>query len=242
MEVEKVDPQYISTAAICASKGIDGAISVFLAALAAYQLRCSGEEYWRRFAEHYVREVGVEDPIEKVSSFILKDSCSSFLRDVKVARVKKFTSYLGRVSELISSCNFHQLWHLTARVLNSDSESKTVVFAVKMGYYSGRALELCRDPLPMDIPIPVDSRVGKASLNLGLVSARSVEEAISKCRRQIVAVWRHIGEMLKIPPIHLDTLIWALQNSETMSSALTRVSTKQAAEALLRFQRAILSR
>lgn len=239
--MEKVDPQYVYAASICASGGVGGAVSVFLAALAAYQLRCPGEEFWRRFSEYYARDRSTADPVEKVSKFVLTDSCSSFLRDIKVGRVRKFSKHLSTVSELISSCSFRQLWHLASRVLDSDLESKTVVFAVKMGYYGGRALGLCENPLPPDIPIPVDSRVGRASLNLGLVSAGSVEEVVSRCRNHVVSAWRYIGEKVGVPPIHLDTLLWALQRTETLSSALARVSTKQAAEAIARFQKAILS-
>jgi DNA-(apurinic or apyrimidinic site) lyase len=234
MLIEEVDPQFECARAVCRSGGATGAASIFLAALAAYRLRCTGETYWRRFAEFFTARPLINDPVDLIVSFLAADPCSSLLKEAKIARVKKFTGRTDEVATLITRCDFRQLWALTSRILGSDPASKTVVFAVKMGYYCGRALRLCSDPLPQEIPIPVDSRVARATLGLGIISPSSVSDVATRCRDEIVRAWSIIGSSIQIPPLHIDSLLWALQNPETFSRAEAALTSKQALEAVRR--------
>ncbi len=237
MVIEEVDPQFECAKTVCGSGGDVGAVSTFLTALAAYRLRCTGETYWRRFADFFVAKSRSRDPVDIVVSFLVTDPCSSLLREVKISRVRKFTGYTGEVATLIAQCNFKQLWSLASRVLDSDPTSKTIVFAVKMGYYCGRALGLCSDPLPQEIPIPVDLRVARATLSLGMVQSSSVNDAVARCRDSIVRAWSIVGGYIQIPPLHLDSLLWALQNPETFSKMETSPISRQALEAIRRLYR-----
>ncbi|MEM1935162.1 MAG: N-glycosylase/DNA lyase [Sulfolobales archaeon] len=232
LDIEEVDPQYESALAVCSAGGLAGAVSFFLVALSAYRLRCTGEEFWKRFAEYYL-EVGYGlDPVNAALSFVLMDSCSSFLREAKANRIRKLSGHSVTIGELIYSCDFRRLWRLTSSALKSDPSSKTVVFAVKMAYYCGRALKRCYGPLPTDIPIPVDIRVARATANAGIISGLPAEEVLSMCKKEVVEAWRIVGEETGIPPIHLDTLIWALQNPSTLSKALDKVGSGGSAAAL----------
>lgn len=239
MAIEEIDPQFEYAKTVCESGGNVGAVSIFLAALAAYRLRCTGETYWRRFADFFVAKPRSDDPVDIVVSFLAADPCSLLLREVKISRVKKFTGYTEEVAKLIIQCNFKQLWRLTSRILDSDPASKTVVFAVKMGYYSGRALGLCSNPLPQEIPIPVDLRIARATLCLGMVPSSSVSDAMTRCRDDIVRAWRIVGEYVQIPPLHIDSLLWALQNPETFSKLETAPISKRALEVIKRLYREI---
>lgn len=239
LEVEEVDPQFEAASTVCSTGGQAGAASLFLAALSAFRLRCTGEEYWGRFAKYFAEEGTTADPVEMVARFVLADGCSSLLRDVKVGRIRRFANYSATIGELALNCDFRRLWTLATGVLESEPSSKTIVFAVKMGYYCGRAAGRCTGPLPMDIPIPVDYRVARATLSLGMVSGRSVEEVMGRCRRETIAAWRMVGERTGIPPIHLDALLWALQNPSTFSKAVDRVAPGGAADALRRLREAI---
>lgn len=230
-EVEEVDPQFESVRIVCSAGGLRGAVSALLAALAAYQLRCRGEDYWAAFARWFT-ENRLGDPVEVVSSFILRDACSTYLRDIKRARIARFSEHSSEVGRLIASCNFLHLWKLVSRTLDSDPYSKTAAFSVKIGYYGGRALKLCRGPLPPDIPIPVDIRIARATLRLGLVTAPSVNSLLRRCRGQVISVWRSVGDITGIPSLHIDTLLWALQTRETLYRALERVRSGQAKEVL----------
>ncbi|MEM4876424.1 MAG: N-glycosylase/DNA lyase, partial [Sulfolobales archaeon] len=239
LNVEEVDPQYESALTVCSAGGLTGAISFFLVALSAYRLRCTGEEFWKRFAQHYLEVGRFLGPVNAALNYVLRDNCSSFLREVKADRIRKLSSYSAMIGELIYSCDFRKLWGLTSSVLKSDPSSKTVVFAVKMAYYCGRALKRCNGPLPADIPIPVDIRVARATVNLGIIPGLPAEEVLSKCKNEVIEAWRIIGEETGIPPIHLDTLIWALQNPSTLSKALARVSSSRSAEALRKLMNAV---
>ncbi len=232
LDIEEADPQYESAVAVCSAGGIAGAVSFFLVALSAYRLRCTGEEYWSRFTKHFLEKGSVLGPVDTALSFVLEDKCSSFLREAKVSRIRKLSSYSATISELIYRCDFRQLWSLTSKVLQSDPSSKTVVFAVKMGYYCGRALKRCKGPLPLDIPIPVDSRVARATVNLGIIQGLSTEEVLKNCKREVVEAWRVVSEETGIPSIHLDTLVWALQNPSTFSKALAKIGSSKSVAAL----------
>ncbi|MCC6047201.1 MAG: N-glycosylase/DNA lyase [Desulfurococcaceae archaeon] len=225
LELEEVDPQYEAVADLCRVLGLEGTVASYLVAVATYHLRCTGEVFWARFS-NYVRRLPPSRVVEGVVEFILGDPCNSIQRLVKVGRVLKLSKYLGEVRKLLSDCGFLELWRLTYRALEADPASKTVVFAVKMGYYGTRALGICRGPLPMEIPIPLDRRVARATLNLGIIRAGSLED-VMRCRDVVVESWRSIGESSGIPPIHLDLLLWALQNSSTLSKALRRVDQRR---------------
>ncbi len=240
--IEEVDPQFEVAAAVCSSGEPGAAASVFLAALSAYRLRCSGEEYWERFAKHFAGGGHAADPVERVSRFLLGDPCSSYLRETKIGRVKRFSDHSDTIEGLARSCEFEKLWRLASRVLGADPASKTVVFAVKMVYYCGRATGACSGPLPAEIPIPLDSRVARATLALGLVSAESADEVMRKCGREAVEAWRAVGEATGIPPIHLDVLLWALRNPATFSKALSRTDRRQAREVLVKLWSTIRER
>lgn len=239
LRVEEVDPQFGAVARVCATGDPDAAASVFLAALSAYRLRCTGEEYWERVAGYLAGGGPAVDPVERVAAFLLEDDCSSQLRGVKVGRVRRFAGYSGTVGRMALSCDFEGLWRLAAGILGADPTSKTVVFAVKMSYYCARAAGLCSGPLPATIPIPLDSRVARATLSLGMVVAGSVDELVRRCRREVLAAWGAVGEAVGVPPIHLDVLLWALSNPATLSRALERVGGGPAGEAFLRLWSAI---
>lgn len=178
--------------------------------------------FWSRFS-NYMRRVAPDRVSEGVLNFIVGDECNSIQRQAKVGRVLKLSRYLSDIRNLILSCSFLDLWKLTCRALDADVNSKTVAFAVKMGYYGARALKICRGPLPKEIPIPLDRRVARATLSLGIIRANSFED-VMRCRDLVVESWRSIGESSGIPPIHIDFLLWALQNPSTLAKALHRVS------------------
>lgn len=69
------------------------------------------------------------------------------------------SNYLG---DLVS------LWRLLSKVTNTRGDEKTIVFAVKMAYYVGRACGLDVSA-PMEIPIPVDYRVTVITICSGLM-------------------------------------------------------------------------
>lgn len=225
LELEEVDPQFEAVADLCRALGFEGAVASYLVAVATYQLRCTGEVFWSRFS-NYMRGLPPGGVVEGVVGFISGDPCSSIQRQVKVGRVLRLSRYLDDVRGLLSGCDFLGLWGLTYRALGADPASKTVVFAVKMGYYGTRALGICRGPLPMEIPVPLDRRVARATLSLGIVVAGSLED-VMRCRDAVVESWRGIGESSGVPPIHLDALLWALQNPGTLSKALRRVDRRK---------------
>lgn len=75
--------------------------------------------------------------------------------------------------------------------------SKTVLFTLKMFGYGRRHIYGDR-AFPMDIPIPVDSRIRRISQRIwGPLNDKEIQ-----------AKWSDVAAETGIPPLHWDTLIW----------------------------------
>lgn len=77
------------------------------------------------------------------------------------------------------------LWRLIVRIMNARGDEKTIVFAVKMAYYVGRACGLDVN-VPMDIPIPVDYRVTVITICSGLMPVMGSPSNVADLARELM--------------------------------------------------------
>jgi len=179
---------------------------VVLNAISSYQLNCSGEEYWSEFSEYFSiksnilqgREVNGEMLVSIFLNFLEKSKCNVRLLSQKRRRALKILPLINSFIENIEvyTKNFKLLQVELSKYLNASSSAKTVVFAVKMFNYGVRIAYGKRIPLPLDIDIPVDSRIRKLS------SCLNVNE------EHIKSFWRKVAYKTGIPPLHIDSLLW----------------------------------
>ena len=78
--------------------------------------------------------------------------------------------------------------------LNSKKNGKTLVFAIKMFGYASRIVFNEFVQYPEKIEIPKDSRIEKYTLKF--------------TNENPVKFWNSVSKTTKIPPLHIDSIIW----------------------------------
>ncbi len=170
-----------------------------LSALVAYRLRGSGETYWSDLVR--MSDASLNSPYDIVKNF-LKSRRELAIRG-KFSRLKKLEySNFSLIKNLPDyKDNPKKLYDELKELLKGRGE-KTLSFAVKIFYYSVLAMENYRIELPLDIPLPVDSRVIKVSRAIGLINSSCNE------RKKISDAWNEISVITNISPLHIDSYIW----------------------------------
>ncbi len=103
--------------------------------------------------------------------------------------------------------------------MNTDANSKTIVFSIKMLYYGFRASTGVVTPLPMNIPIPIDLRIATMSYIANIIdtshvkkSLNEIAEIIMRSYKNTQEAWNIVARTSQIPPLHIDSIIWPLLN------------------------------
>lgn len=90
--------------------------------------------------------------------------------------------------------------HKIADIVGNKHDMKTIVFAIKMYGYGARIVFDRLLPYPMDIQIPVDSRITKIFVrNTG---------SDNYTDKTIRSYYQDLSSKYNIPPLHLDSLLW----------------------------------
>ena len=218
-EFEERDPQYIAISRLCSGLGHDVETVLkltILNALISYQLTGKGEEHWNYFADYFINNKPT-DLCRDFMNYVINSRYLARYRDSRLRRVRNTCPQVARLGVGNYLGDLMALWRFIARAANARGEEKTIVFAVKMAYYVGRACGLNIN-VPMDIPIPVDYRVTVITLCSGLtpitVSRHDVtslaRELMTRRRAEIQGVWGEIGRLSGIPPLNLDSVVWVL--------------------------------
>ncbi|MFP3198955.1 MAG: N-glycosylase/DNA lyase [Thermoproteus sp.] len=200
LDLEREDPQYKSICRLCGNRTVeDVARLVMMNALISYRLAGKGEEHWQYFADFFSRKRS-DDICEEFVQYIQTSPYLAIGRGARIKRIGKICKYRPDLE------NLSKVWRDLARLLETDSEAKTVVFAVKMLNYVYMCCAGVDRALPSDIPIPVDYRVAKLTACLGLIRT-SPEEALRR-HREVQRIWSEIAERSGVPPLHIDTVLW----------------------------------
>ena len=218
-DFEVRDPQYIAVFRLCRGLGYDVEMALKLTvlnALVSYQLTGKGEDHWNYFANYFIRN----RPTDLCSDFVNYIINSRYLarfRDSRLKRIKGVCPQMAGLSISNYLSDLALLWRLIARITNTRGDEKTIVFAVKMAYYVGRACGLDVN-VPMDIPIPVDYRVTVITICSGLMPVMGspsnvtdlARELMTRRRAEIQRAWNEVSRLSGIPPLNLDSIIWVL--------------------------------
>ncbi len=220
--LEELDPQYWAARRVSEALGPGpAAVALALAAVTAYRLAMTGEEYWECFADHAARWASWHGPprtpteaAAMVSSFLRSCPGARVQREAKERRVARAAQGAQRaLAELAEARGPRDLAVLAGRLrralasaLGQPDTAKTIVFAVKMAYYALRPPGL-GDPVDIDVEMPVDVRVACASYASGMVEARGYREIVSTPAPAQEA-WRAASKLSRIPLVHLDALAW----------------------------------
>ncbi len=183
-----------------------------LNSLVSYSLTMRGEFFWKEFSKYVslrCREIeSFHDIVKIVKEFTM--IYNRYLLSQKIRRLDRIM-HCKNIITYINNTELVELRNYIAKCLDSDPDSKTIVFSIKMIYYGLRALGY-EYTLPFDIPIPVDRRVAKISIISGIIECESLKpcniEYVLRYPKIIIKAWNEIGRISSIPPLHIDAIVW----------------------------------
>ena len=216
---EERDPQYIAISRLCHELGHDVEMTLkltMLNALVSYQLTGKGEDHWNYFANYFIKNRPT-DLCNDFANYIVNSRYLARYRDSRLRRIRSACPQMAKLSIGNYLNDLASLWRFIARITNARGDEKTVVFAVKMAYYVGRACGL-NVSIPMDIPIPVDYRVTVITICSGLIPIMGgpnnvtdlARELMTRRRAEIQRAWSEVSRLSGIPSLNLDSVIWVL--------------------------------
>jgi DNA-(apurinic or apyrimidinic site) lyase len=224
MELEdRLDPQLEFASDVARRWGTGpGALCSLLTALVSYRLAMRGEEWWRCFRDFFADHECPGDPrgaADAVGDFLKSCRGAAVARGVKLRRLERALAARPVLERLLASprevllADHRGLLAAVASALGQRPDDKTVVFSLKMAYYACRGTSCPGASLPMDVPIPVDVRISCASYSSGLVDVPAGSDPV----RTVMAhpevarrAWTDVALGSGIPPLHLDTVLWAI--------------------------------
>lgn len=174
--------------------------------LISYQIAGSGEQRWEEFGGRLSL-----DFIDLFTGFLLWNASherfynlmksskyNKRLYNIKAWRLKKFHEKNILTDDMYSYYNdMEKLMEKLAKIMKSDKNSKTIVFAVKMFGYGARIVFDEYIKYPMSISIPVDSRIRRIFL----------DKYGKMTDKEILLEAQRLSEKSGIPPLHLDSFL-----------------------------------
>lgn len=202
--LEESDRQFIALQKLYDCEGskcmIKYLVIIILNSIICYQLSGKGEDYWEEFAEYFCSDkIKSSDLIKEISEFIKWSKNNKRFVDTKIKRLKKLKKFVEEFSwkEEYYYKNMVELRDDLAKSLNQKVDSKTIVFAVKMfGYWARNHFVF--EKYPHEIWAPIDSRL------------TNLFEKYKWEYSDINKFYNDLSSKIKIPPLHLDGVVWTL--------------------------------
>ena len=165
-----------------------------------YQLSSTWENYWKEFSEEWSKEKieKVWDIIDFFIDFLPRSKWNKRFIDTKINRIHRLKPFLKEFvwKEEYYYKNMAELRDLLSKTMNQAKEAKTIVFAVKMFSYGARNYFWKVIEFPLEVSIPVDSRLEK------------LFEKYKWDYTDINKFYEDLSKKVSIAPLHLDAIIW----------------------------------
>lgn len=176
-------------------------------AIVSYQIAGSGENRREEFAEKFLYDFGKlvglfskwESNVDWRYGFLTGSKYNKRLYNMKKNRLTKFDKFFleWKCEDFVKYYNdMNSLLTDIVAIMWMKHADKTMTFAIKMFGYGARVVFDKFIKYPMDIKIPVDSRITK------------IWEKFDIDEKNIQDYLQWISEKYSIPPLHLDSLLW----------------------------------
>lgn len=217
LKIEESDRQFLALKSawnkinsLWKNKKISQSLFLFLIlqnSIISYQIAGSGENRREEFAEKiscdyetlYGLFIDWKSNVDWRYGFLTTSKYNKRLYNLKRNRLIKFDKFFFDGEYKIMETYYDNMELLLEKMVNTmwmKNADKTMTFAIKMFGYGAR-LSLGRFvKYPMNIRIPVDSRIKK------------IWEKFDINERDIQDYLQEISEKYSIPPLHLDSLLW----------------------------------
>jgi len=181
--------------------------------LVSYQIAWTGELRRKEFGDKIWKDRSLLQNLRQKKqdnsiwryNFLTNSKYNKRIYNIKTDRIKKFNKILK------NNINFQNFWNdleelndLVSKTMKVKKESKTNVFSVKMFWYAYEIISWKETIYPMDVQIPVDSRIKKIYIN----SLSKKEKANSINSTDIQNYFQTLSKKYNIPPLHLDSILW----------------------------------
>ncbi len=185
-------------------------VFIIIAGLNDYQLKGRAEiVYWPSIVKWVIQQEVPTSP-EKLIPILKPFYKRERLSTGKINRLHRFlesnlAKWLWQARKENIAANLNEIWLSLAKTMNQKPNKKTILFSMKCLALSLMMLGIRE--FRFEFPIPVDSRIRKLTLALGLLNEKNTNE------RQIQTIWDTVLKELKktypeINMLHLDSYLW----------------------------------
>lgn len=210
-ELEHKDPQFLALQN-CRNniKNKDENLFLYLViqcSIVSYQIAWSGELWRTEFGEKVQKDWNVlldtrnnnESNTERRFNFLKSSKNNKRIYNIKKSRIEKLNKLLRTEKNFLKyENNLEKLNEILAKTMWTKNYSKTIVFAIKMFGYAFTIISWKEIQYPMNINIPVDSRIKKI---YKLNTNKEADES------QIREFFANLSQKYKISPLDLDTIL-----------------------------------
>jgi DNA-(apurinic or apyrimidinic site) lyase len=218
--LEQNDPQFLALKnARNKIKNKDKNLFLYLTiqcSLVGYQIAWSWESRWWEFWEKITQDRQILQNLRNQKkcnssrwySFLTSSKYNKRIYNIKTNRIKKFNQIL------IEENNFSNFWNklqklntILATTMKSKKDNKTITFAVKMFGYAHEVISWKEIIYPMNISIPIDSRLKKIYTTNYPIRGKDQLAGRGVQNKEIETYFQKLSETHKIPPLHLDSIL-----------------------------------
>lgn len=210
-ELEHKDPQFLALQN-CRNniKNKDENLFLYLViqcSIVSYQIAWSGElrrtEFWEKVQKDWNVLLDTrnnnESNTERRFNFLKSSKNNKRIYNIKKSRIEKLNKLLLTEKDFLKyENNLENLNEILAKTMWTKLYSKTIVFAIKMFGYAFTIISWKEIQYPMNINIPVDSRIKKI---YKLNTDKEADES------QIREFFANLSQKCKISPLDLDTIL-----------------------------------
>ena len=210
-ELEHKDPQFLALQN-CRNNIENKDENLFLylviqCSIVSYQIAWSGElrrtEFWEKVQKDWNVLLDTrnnnESNTERRFDFLKSSKNNKRIYNIKKSRIEKLNKLLLIEKDFLKyENNLEKLNEILAKTMWTKLYSKTIVFAIKMFGYAFTIISWKEIQYPMNINIPVDSRIKKI---YKLNTNKEADES------QIREFFTNLSQKHKIPPLDLDTIL-----------------------------------
>ena len=200
IKIEEIDRQFIALRNLVNTyNNKEDCLALVIAnSIICYQLSWKWEDYWEEFSNYFSNnKVDNVNIVDSLSAFIKQSKNNKRFIDTKIKRLEKLRDFLEnfRGNWEYYYKNMLELRDTLAKTMKQKKDAKTIVFAVKMFWYTARNIYDFIE-YPKEIHIPIDSRL------------EALFEKYKWDYSDINKFYIDLSEKLNIPLLHLDALVW----------------------------------
>lgn len=180
---------------------------VIQCSIVSYQIAWSGElrrtEFWEKVQKDWNILLDTrnnnESNTERRFKFLKSSKNNKRIYNIKKSRIEKLNKLLQTEKKFLKyENNLENLNEILAKTMWTKLYSKTIVFAIKMFGYAFTIISWKEIQYPININIPVDSRIKKI---YKLNTNKEADES------QIREFFANLSQKYKISPLDLDTIL-----------------------------------